>query len=81
MALSLEVPGLPQFLTLGHLDDELFLPSNENSSRTDFLKPRAKSHRRVETWAKDTEDLQEKEEQLKWMLAKITVQSGQDVGE
>ncbi|XP_021021801.1 hereditary hemochromatosis protein homolog [Mus caroli] len=78
MALSLEVPVLPQFLTLRYFDDEPFLPYKK-SSRTDSQEPRIKDHLRAETWARETEDLQEVEEQLKGMLAEVTAQNSQDM--
>nr|BAC26240.1 unnamed protein product [Mus musculus] len=78
MALSLEVPGLPQFLTLRYFDDEPFLPYKKNSSITDSQEPRIKDHLRAETWGRETDDLQEEEEQLKGMLAEITAQNGQN---
>ena len=81
MALSLEVPGLPQFLTLRYFDDEPFLPYKKNSSITDSQEPRIKDHLRAETRAIETDDLQEEEEQLKGMLAEITAQNGQNTGE
>ena len=81
MALSLEVPGLPQFLTLRYFDDETFLPYKKNISITDSQEPRIKDHLRAETWGRETDDLQEEEEQLKGMLAEITAQNGQNTGE
>uniref|UniRef100_A0A8C6GYT0 MHC I like leukocyte 1 n=1 Tax=Mus spicilegus TaxID=10103 RepID=A0A8C6GYT0_MUSSI len=79
MALSLEVPGFPQFLTLRYFDDEPFVPYKKSSSRTDSQEPRIKDHLRAETWARETEDLQKDEEQLKGMLAEITAQNSQDM--
>ncbi|XP_029411375.1 hereditary hemochromatosis protein isoform X2 [Nannospalax galili] len=80
MALSQEGSGQPQFLALGYLDDELFLRYDGNSRRAEPWGLRMKGHVEPETWARETEDLQEEEQQLRRMLAELMGQKGQDRG-
>ncbi|XP_029413867.1 hereditary hemochromatosis protein-like [Nannospalax galili] len=79
-ALSQEGSGQPQFLALGYLDDELFLRYDGNSSQTEPWGLRMKGHLGPETWARETEELQEEEQQLRRMLAELMGQKGQDRG-
>jgi hypothetical protein len=84
MALSLDGPGKPQFLALGYLDDELFLHYDGESYRAEpspGLALRSRGQLGAEAWARETEDLQDKEQQLRKTLAEIMGQEGQDGGE
>ncbi|XP_029411341.1 MHC class I polypeptide-related sequence B-like [Nannospalax galili] len=80
MALSQEGSGQAQFLALGYLDDELFLRYDGDNRRAEPLGLRMKRYMGAEPWARETEDLQEKEQQLRRMLAELMGQKGQDRG-
>ncbi|XP_014650552.1 PREDICTED: MHC class I polypeptide-related sequence B-like [Ceratotherium simum simum] len=80
MALSLDRPGKPQFLALGYFDDELFLRYDGESHRAELPGLGIKMDLGAETWERETEDLKEKERQLRQMLADITGQEGQGPG-
>ncbi|XP_076428436.1 MHC class I-like protein MILL2 [Peromyscus maniculatus bairdii] len=65
---------------LVYADDELFLRYKGDSRRAEAVGPKIKGHTGAENWARKTEDLQRKEEQLRRMLAAATKQLGQETG-
>lgn len=77
---SLEVSGQSQFLALGYLDDELFLRYDGDTRRAERWGPGFKGHGGAETWARETEGLQEKEDQLRGMLVELISQQSQNKG-
>ncbi|XP_038195151.1 MHC class I-like protein MILL2 [Arvicola amphibius] len=68
------------FPILIYIDDDLFLRYNGDSRRAEAWGPRIKGHAGAETWTRETEDFQKKEEQLRRMLAEVMNQQGQNKG-
>ncbi|XP_027623008.1 zinc-alpha-2-glycoprotein [Tupaia chinensis] len=80
MALPPDWPRRPQFLALGYVDDEPFLRYDSEGHRAEPWGPRMSRYPGAESWARETEDLKEKEQQLRGTLAAIMSQQGQDRG-
>ncbi|XP_052616251.1 MHC class I-like protein MILL2 [Peromyscus californicus insignis] len=80
MALSLEASRKSQFRAQGYIDNELFLRYDGYRRRAEPWGPRIKGHRGAEIWTRETEDMQEKEEQLRRMLTEVMTQKGQHGG-
>ncbi|XP_014650556.1 PREDICTED: hereditary hemochromatosis protein-like [Ceratotherium simum simum] len=80
MALSLDRPGKPQVLALGYFDDKLFLRCDGESQRAEPRGLGIKMDLGAETWERETEDLKEKELQLRQMLTEVMGQQGQGSG-
>ncbi|XP_021078844.1 hereditary hemochromatosis protein homolog isoform X2 [Mesocricetus auratus] len=70
----------PLLLILVYIDDELFLCYKGDSRRAEACGPRIKGHAGAETWTRETEDFQKKEEQLWRMLAGVTNYQGHNMG-
>lgn len=70
----------PPFPILIYINDELFLRYNGDSRRTEAWGPRIKGHAGAETWTRETEEFQKKEEQLRRMLAEVMNRQGQNKG-
>lgn len=81
MALAPGGPGKAQFLALGYFDDELFMRYDGESRRAEPRGLGIRTELRAETWERETEDLIEKERQLRLTLAEIMGQQGQGQGE
>ncbi|KAF5911651.1 hypothetical protein HPG69_010972 [Diceros bicornis minor] len=81
MMLPLDRPGKPQFLALGYFDDELFLRYDGESQMAEPRGLGIKVDLGAETWERETEDLKEKELQLKQLLTEIMGQQGQARGQ
>ncbi|XP_037057739.1 zinc-alpha-2-glycoprotein-like [Peromyscus leucopus] len=71
---------MPLSPILVYADDELFLRYKGDSRRAEAVGPKIKGHTGAENWARKTEDLQRKKEQLRRMLAAATKQLGQETG-
>ncbi|XP_076427268.1 MHC class I-like protein MILL1 isoform X1 [Peromyscus maniculatus bairdii] len=80
MALSLEGSRESQFRGLGYIDNELFLRYDSYRRRAELWGPRIKGKGGAEIWTRETEDMQEKEEQLRRMLTEVMTQKGQHGG-
>ncbi|XP_036032656.1 zinc-alpha-2-glycoprotein-like [Onychomys torridus] len=77
MALSLQGSRKFEFRAQGYIDNELFLRYDGERTRTEPCGPRIKGQGGAEMWARETEDMQEKEEQLRRMLSEVMTQKGQ----
>ncbi|XP_070354489.1 MHC class I-like protein MILL2 isoform X7 [Equus asinus] len=77
VALAPGGPGKAQFLALGYFDDELFMRYDGESRRAEPRGLGIRTELRAETWERETEDLIEKERQLRLTLAEIMGQQGQ----
>ncbi|XP_076428368.1 MHC class I-like protein MILL2 isoform X1 [Peromyscus maniculatus bairdii] len=80
MALSLEGPRRSKFRAQGYIDNELFLRYDSYRRRAELWGPRIKRQGGAEIWTRETEDMQEKEEQLRRMLTEVMTQKGQHRG-
>ncbi|XP_046539467.1 MHC class I-like protein MILL2 isoform X3 [Equus quagga] len=80
VALAPGGPGKAQFLALGYFDDELFMRYDGESRRAEPRGLGIRTELRAETWERETEDLIEKERQLRLTLAEIMGQQGQGQG-
>ncbi|XP_028712018.1 hereditary hemochromatosis protein homolog isoform X1 [Peromyscus leucopus] len=80
MALSLEGTRKFEFRALGYIDNELFLRYGGERTRTELWGPRIKRQGGAKIWTRETEDMQEKEEQLRRMLTEVMTQKGQHGG-
>ncbi|CAH7392569.1 Mill2 [Phodopus roborovskii] len=78
--LSPENSWQPPYPILVYVDDELFLCYKGDSRKAEACGPRIKGHAGPETWTRETEDLQEKEEQLRRMLTEVMTQQGHNEG-
>ncbi|XP_028711990.2 zinc-alpha-2-glycoprotein-like [Peromyscus leucopus] len=80
MALSLEGSRKSKFRAQGYIDNELFLRYDSYRRRAELWGPRIKRQGGAEIWTRETEDMQEKEEQLRRMLTEVMTQKGQHRG-
>ncbi|XP_036032638.1 hereditary hemochromatosis protein homolog, partial [Onychomys torridus] len=69
-----------EFRAQGYIDNELFLRYDGERTRTEPCGPRIKGQGGAEMWTRETEDIQEKEEQLRRMLSDVMTQKGQHGG-
>ncbi|XP_052619149.1 MHC class I-like protein MILL2 [Peromyscus californicus insignis] len=80
MALSQEGSREFEFRAQGYIDNVLFLRYDGYRRRAEPWGPRIKRQGGDEIWTRETEDLQEKEEQLVRMLTEVMTQKGQHGG-
>ncbi|XP_076427514.1 MHC class I-like protein MILL2 isoform X3 [Peromyscus maniculatus bairdii] len=80
MALSLEGTRKFEFRAQGYIDNEPFLRYEGYRRRAELWGPRIKGKGGAEIWTRETEDMQEKEEQLRRMLTEVMTQKGQHGG-
>lgn len=69
--MSQKLSGQPQSWVLGYLDGDLFLHYDEDNRMAEPWGLSMKGPMGADTWARETEELQEKEQQLKTMLAEV----------
>uniref|UniRef100_A0A8C8W7R3 Ig-like domain-containing protein n=1 Tax=Peromyscus maniculatus bairdii TaxID=230844 RepID=A0A8C8W7R3_PERMB len=69
-----------KFRAQGYIDNELFLRYDSYRRRAELWGPRIKRQGGAEIWTRETEDMQEKEEQLRRMLTEVMTQKGQHRG-